>query len=199
MPETIVVIGNGMVGHKFVELLLERDTRYQVIIFGEEPRTAYDRVHLSDYFSDKTEADLLLATPEVYRQNGVQIFTGDPVIQIDRKAKKITSANGIVIRYDKLVLATGSYPFIPPIPGKETMGTFVYRTIDDLEAIKAYARNAHVGAVLGGGLLGLECANALKRLGLETHVIEFTSRLMPVQVDELGGKVLRQKIEALGV
>ena len=201
MRETVVVIGNGMVGHKFVELMLERDSasRYQIVIFGEESRTAYDRVHLSEYFSGKTEADLLLATPEGYRQHGAQIFTGDPVASIDRAAKKITSANGIVVRYDKLVLAMGSYPFVPPIPGKETAGTFVYRTIDDLNAIKAYAQDARVGVVLGGGLLGLECANALKLLGLETHVVEFAPRLMPAQVDEAGSKLLREKIEALGV
>src|SRR5690606_10005536 len=170
MRETVVVVGNGMVGHKFVELLLERDTasRYQIVIFGEDFRTAYDRVHLSEYFSGKSEADLLLATPEGDRQHGAQIFTGDPIVPIDRAAKKVTSANGIVVRYDKLVLAMGSYPFVPPISGKETAGTFVYRTIDDLNAIRAYAHDTRVGAVLGGGLLGLECANALKLLGLET-------------------------------
>lgn len=201
MRETVVVVGNGMVGHKFVELLLERDTasRCQIVIFGEEFRTAYDRVHLSEYFSGKTEADLLLATPEGYRKHGAQIFTGDPVVSIDCAAKKVVSANGIVVRYDKLVLAMGSYPFIPPIPGKDTAGTFVYRTIDDLDAIKAYAQNARVGVILGGGLLGLECANALKLLGLETHVVEFAPRLMPAQLDEAGSKLLREKITALGV
>jgi len=201
MLERIVVIGNGMVGHKFVEQMLERGAgaTYQIIIFGEERHTAYDRVHLSEYFSGKSEADLLLATPEDYRQNGVQIFTGDKVQSIDRQTKKITSANGIVVQYDKLVLATGSYPFVPPIPGKDTAGTFVYRTLDDLDAIKAYAQNARVGTVIGGGLLGLECANALRLLGLETHVVEFAPRLMPMQLDEMGSSVLRKKIEALGV
>lgn len=201
MRETVVVVGNGMVGHKFVELLLERDTasRYQIVIFGEESRTAYDRVHLSEYFSGKAEADLLLATAEGYRQHGAQIFTGDPIVSIDRTAKKITSANGIIVRYDKLVLAMGSYPFVPPIPGKDTSGTFVYRTIDDLDAIRTYAQDARTGVVLGGGLLGLECANALKLLGLETHVVEFAPHLMPAQVDPAGSKLLREKIEALGV
>jgi nitrite reductase (NADH) large subunit len=201
MPEHIIVIGNGMVGHKFVEMMLERDTsnNYQIVIFGEEPRTAYDRVHLSEYFSGKTEAELLLATPEDYHRNGVQIFTGDCVQSIDRTAKKITSSKGVVVAYDKLIVATGSYPFVPPIPGKDTAGTFVYRTLDDLDAIKAYAQNARVGTVVGGGLLGLECANALRLLGLETHVVEFAPRLMPMQLDEMGSSVLRQKIEALGV
>ena len=196
MLETLVIIGNGMVGHKFVELMLERgaDSHYRMVIFGEERRTAYDRVHLSEYFSDKSVDDLLLATPEGYRQSGVQIFTGDRVASIDRQAKKITSSKGVVVRYDKLVLATGSYPFVPPIPGNDAAGTFVYRTLDDLDAIRTYAANAKTGVVVGGGLLGLECANALKLLGLETHVVEFAPRLMPVQLDELGGSMLRKKI-----
>jgi nitrite reductase (NADH) large subunit len=201
MPETLVIVGNGMVGHKFIELMLERgaDSHYRMVIFGEERHTAYDRVHLSEYFSDKSADDLLLATPEGYRQSGVQIFTGDRIATIDRQAKKITSSKGVVVRYDKLVLATGSYPFVPPIPGNDAAGTFVYRTLDDLDAIRAYAANAKTGVVVGGGLLGLECANALKLLGLETHVVEFAPRLMPVQLDDMGGAMLRKKIEALGV
>lgn len=201
MRETIVVIGNGMVGHKFIELLCQHDAaeRYYIVTFCEEPRTAYDRIHLTDYFSGKTVDELMLATPEVYRQNGVQVFVGDRVAEIDRQDKKVISSKGVLIRYDKLVLATGSIPFVPPVKGKEAAGTFVYRTIEDLEAIKAYAATAKVGAVLGGGLLGLECANALHKLGLESHVIEFSPRLMNVQIDESGGALLRKKIEALGV
>lgn len=201
MPETLVIVGNGMVGHKFVELMTERgaNNHYRMVIFGEERRTAYDRVHLSEYFSGKSEDDLLLATAQGYRQSGVQIFTDDRIAKIDRTAKKITSSKGIVVSYDKLVLATGSYPFVPPIPGNNAAGTFVYRTLDDLDAIKAYAATAKTGVVIGGGLLGLECANALKLLGLETHVVEFAPRLMPVQLDEMGSGMLRKKIEALGV
>ncbi len=201
MRETIVIVGNGMVGHKFIELLLQRatDEQYHLVTFCEEPRTAYDRIHLSDYFSGKTADELMLATPDGYRQNGVQVFVGDRVAAIDRQAQKITSSKGVVIHYDKLVLATGSYPFVPPIKGKEAAGTFVYRTLEDLDAIKTYAQNAKTGVVLGGGLLGLECANALKLLGLGTHVVEFAPRLMTVQVDDTGGALLRKKIEALGV
>src|SRR5687767_2346059 len=201
MRETIVIVGNGMVGHKFIELLLQHgaEEQYHLVTFCEEPRTAYDRIHLSDYFSGKTADDLMLATPDGYRQSGVQVFVGDRVAAIDRQNQKITSSKGVVIRYDKLVLATGSYPFVPPIKGQEAGGTFVYRTLEDLDAIKAYAQDAKTGVVLGGGLLGLECANALKMLGLQTHVVEFAPRLMTVQVDETGGGLLRKKIEALGV
>ena len=124
---------------------------------------------------------------------------GDKAIAIDRDQKTVTSANGLVLHYDQLVLATGSYPFVPPILGNDLPGTFVYRTIEDLEAIAAYAAACKTGVVIGGGLLGLECANALQNLGLTTHVVEFMPRLMPMQVDELGGQMLRQKITALGV
>lgn len=201
MRETLIIIGNGMVGHKFIELLAERGAtvRYDILVFGEETRPAYDRVHLSDYFADKSADDLALATREQYQAWGVHLFTGDKVQAVDRDAKTLTTASGRTVSYDKLVFATGSYPFVPPIIGKEATGTFVYRTLDDLDAIKAYAQAAQTGVVIGGGLLGLECANALRLLGLETHVVEFAPRLMPVQIDEQAGKLLRAKIEALGV
>lgn len=201
MKETIIVVGNGMVGHKFIELMLAQDAaeRYQIVTFCEEPHVAYDRIHLSEYFSGKTSDDLALATEDGYRQNGVQIFVGDRIVSIDREQQKVTSSKGVVIRYDKLVMATGSYPFVPPIKGKEAAGTFVYRTLDDLDAIRSYAENSKIGVVIGGGLLGLECANALKNLGLQTHVVEFAPRLMSIQIDDAGGGLLRRKIEALGV
>lgn len=196
----LVVIGNGMVGHKFLERMIENGSEdWNLITFCEESRVAYDRVNLSAFFAGKTAEDLSLVEPNFYQDNQVQIHTGDKVVQIDRAAKQVTSEKGITIDYDKLVLATGSYPFVPPIQGKDTQGTFVYRTIDDLEAIEAYAKSCRVGVVVGGGLLGLECANALQNLGLETHVVEFMPRLMPVQVDDAGGALLKQNIEAIGV
>ncbi len=193
--QTLVVIGNGMVGNKFLELML--DTDYRLVTFCEEPHPAYDRVHLSEYYSGKTADDLALTTPETAQR--VELHIGDRAVAIDRERRLIVSAKGEAICYDKLVIATGSYPFVPPIPGNDLPGTFVYRTLDDLDAIRDYAATSRRGVVIGGGLLGLEAANALKSLGLETHVVEFAPRLMPVQVDEPGGAVLRQKIEALGV
>jgi nitrite reductase (NADH) large subunit len=199
--QNLVVIGNGMVGHKFLECMIAKGAPqdWNLITFCEEPRVAYDRVNLSGFFSGKTAADLTLVEPGLYQNNDIQIHIGDKAESIDRAAKTITSAHGLTVAYDKVVLATGSYPFVPPIQGKDTAGTFVYRTIDDLEAMSAYAKNCKVGVVIGGGLLGLECANALKNMGLETHVVEFAPRLMPVQVDDAGGEVLKQKIEKLGV
>ena len=199
--KNLVVVGNGMVGHKFLELTIQKDVSQQwnLVTFCEEPRVAYDRVNLSGYFSGKTAADLTLVTPGYYQDNNIQIHIGDRVVAIDRDNKTVTSANGVEISYDKLILATGSYPFVPPIKGKDSSGTFVYRTIEDLENMLAWGKQSQVGVVVGGGLLGLECANALKSMGLETHVVEFAPRLMPVQIDEVGGSVLKEKIEELGV
>jgi nitrite reductase (NADH) large subunit len=199
--QNLVIIGNGMVGHKFLERMVAQGAgqTWNLITFCEESRVAYDRVNLSGFFAGKTAADLTLVEPGFYQTNGIQIYIGDQAVSIDRSAKTVTSKNGVVIHYDKLVLATGSYPFVPPIKGNDAKGTFVYRTIDDLEAMSAYAKQCRVGVVVGGGLLGLECANALKNMGLETHVVEFAPRLMPVQVDDAGGLMLRNKIAELGV
>ena len=199
--KNLVVIGNGMVGHKFLELMVSSDAtkHWNLITFCEEPRVAYDRVNLSGFFSGKTAGDLSLVAPGFYHENDIKIHIGDKAVAINREQKIVSSANGLEVPYDKIVLATGSYPFVPPIKGKDATGTFVYRTIDDLEAMSDYAKNCRVGVVIGGGLLGLECANALQNMGLKTHVVEFAPRLMPVQVDEIGGAILRSKIEELGV
>jgi nitrite reductase (NADH) large subunit len=199
--KNLIVIGNGMVGHKFLELMVSSGAtkHWNLITFCEEPRVAYDRVNLSGFFSGKTAGDLSLVAPGFYHENDIKIHIGDKAVAINREQKIVSSANGLEVPYDKIVLATGSYPFVPPIKGKDATGTFVYRTIDDLEAMSDYAKNCRIGVVIGGGLLGLECANALQNMGLKTHVVEFAPRLMPVQVDEIGGAILRSKIEELGV
>ena len=190
-----------MVGHRFLEQMVEKGAleRWKLVTFCEEPRVAYDRVNLSQYFVNQTAADLTLVEPDFYQNNGIQVHVGDRVTAIDRERQVVRSANGLEVAYDRLVLATGSYPFVPPIEGNDATGTFVYRTLEDLDAIKAYAQDSQIGVVVGGGLLGLECANALQNLGLETHVVEFAPRLMPVQIDQAGGTLLKEKIEALGV
>ncbi len=201
IKQRIVIIGNGMVGHRFIEELVnsEKSADFEVITFCEEPRYAYDRVHLSSFFSGSTAQDLSIVDDGFYEDNGVTIHLGDKAISIDRKTKSVQSEKGQTIQYDKLILATGSYPFVPPVPGHDREGCFVYRTIEDLEAISKAGSTAKTGTVVGGGLLGLEAAKAIKDLGLETHVVEFAPRLMAVQVDEGGGAVLRSKIEELGV
>ena len=195
----IIVVGNGMVGHHFVESLVARGGDYAITILGEEPRPAYDRVHLSDVFAGRSPADLALATRDTYRGWGVDACFGDPVLRIERAGRRVVTENGRVFEYDKLVLATGSYPFVPPVPGADNKRCLTYRTIDDLGEIKANALDSRIGVVVGGGLLGLECGNALRNLGLETHVVEFAPGLMGVQLDDGGSAMLRHKIEALGV
>ncbi|MGQ0745054.1 MAG: nitrite reductase large subunit NirB [Acidimicrobiales bacterium] len=197
----IVVVGNGMVGHRVLEELVGQGAgeHFDLVTFCEEPRPAYDRVALSSYFTGASEEDLSLVTPGFFDQAGVVIHVGEAVASIDRENSAVLSTTGRVVPYDHLILATGSYPFVPPVPGSDLPGCFVYRTIDDLEAIRTYAAGRKVGAVVGGGLLGLEAANALASLGLSTHVVEFAPRLMPVQIDDGGGQALRRRIEDLGL
>ncbi|WP_020606910.1 nitrite reductase large subunit NirB [Spirosoma spitsbergense] len=199
----VVVIGNGMVGYKFCEKLIAKDKnseRFALTVFGEEPRVAYDRVHLSAYFDGKTAEDLTMAPLDWYIDNGIQLYLSDPVVDIDRERKQIRSHHGVVVPYDYLILATGSGAFVPPLSGVEKDGVFVYRTIEDLDLIQSHARRARKGAVLGGGLLGLEAAKALLDLGLEeAHVVEFAPRLMPRQLDDAGSGVLQRQLESLGL
>lgn len=198
---SLAVIGNGMVGQYFLASLVASQCKdsYHITTFCEEPRTAYDRVHLSAFFSGKTADDLALADEDFFASNGITVHLGDKADHIDRNSKTVTSAKGVTIAYDTLVLATGSYPFVPPVPGHDRPNCLVYRTIEDLEAIAEAAQSSKVGVVVGGGLLGLEAAKALTDLGLETHVVEFAPRLMAVQLDEAGGAMLRRKVEALGL
>ena len=199
--QRVVVVGNGMVGHKFIDYVVNdaNGSDIEVITFSEEPRLAYDRVQLSSYFSGATAEDLALTDEGYYQEKGVNYVLEDKVVEINSEQKFVVTANGRKEPYDKLVLATGSFPFVPPIPGNDQEHCLVYRTIEDLEAISASAEQSKVGVVVGGGLLGLEAANALKQAGLETHVVEFAPRLMAVQLDEGGGKLLRRKIESLDV
>ncbi|MGA0560279.1 nitrite reductase large subunit NirB [Larkinella sp. VNQ87] len=201
--QRVVVIGNGMVGYKFCEKLVAKQkngSRFSLTVFGEEPRVAYDRVHLSAYFAGKTADELTLAPESWYAENNIRLFLTDPVVDIDRERREVRSHHGVVVPYDYLILATGSGAFVPPVAGVEKDGVFVYRTIEDLDLIQSYARRARKGAVMGGGLLGLEAAKALLDLGLEeAHVIEFAPRLMPRQIDEAGSGMLQRQLESLGL
>ena len=178
-PETVVVIGNGMVGHRFVEKLVEFDAnrRFKIVTFCEEPRAAYDRVGLTSFFAHRDAEKLMLARLDWYRENGVDLHLGDRANRIDLESRIVTSEEGAEIAYDRVVLATGSYPFVPPVDGVQLPGVFVYRTIEDLEKIIDYGKDSKRCAVIGGGLLGLEAAKAAFDLGLETHVVEFAPPL----------------------
>jgi nitrite reductase (NADH) large subunit len=196
--QRVVVIGNGMVGQRFLEQLVARCQDFEITTFCEEPRPAYDRVQLTSFFAGKTAADLSLVSKGFFEKSKMTLRLNDSVLAIDAGRKVVRSARYREVPYDKLVLATGSYPFVPPVSGRDRRDCFVYRTIEDLEVITVAAARAKVGAVIGGGLLGLEAAKALQDLGLETHVVEFAPRLMAVQLDDSAGRLLRRKIEALG-
>jgi len=194
----LLVVGNGMVGQRFLESMAV-DAPFDITVLGEEPRPAYDRVQLSAFFSGKTADDLSLVEAAFFTKNNIALKLSERAVSIDRGARTVRTSNGHELEYDTLVLATGSYPFVPPIAGRDRPHCHVYRTIEDLEAIRSSSQGARVGVVVGGGLLGLEAAKALRDLGLETNVVEFAPRLMALQVDEGGGGMLRRKIEALGV
>jgi len=196
----VIVIGHGMVGHKFLEsVAAQAGAALRITVLCEEPRAAYDRVHLSEFFAGRSADDLSLVEPGFFDRDGLRLMLDTRAVAIDRDRRVVMLSNGDALGYDRLVFATGSTPFVPPIDGRERGGCFVYRTIEDLEAMKACGARAKRGVVIGGGLLGLECAKALRDLGLDTHVVEFAPRLMAVQIDEGGAQMLRAKIEALGV
>ncbi|WP_067185866.1 nitrite reductase large subunit NirB [Microtetraspora niveoalba] len=190
----VVVVGYGPAAHRLVEALTGNGFDGTVTVLGEEPRPAYDRVALTSYLAGRTAEDLAYPAPA-----GVTARVGTRVTAIDREGRTVVTASGEAVPYDVLVLATGSAPFVPAVPGSDLPGCFAYRTIDDLDAIREAARGGGPGVVVGGGLLGLEAADALRGLGLDTHVVEMSDRLLPRQVDEGGGAVLRNHIEALGL
>jgi nitrite reductase (NADH) large subunit len=202
----VIVVGNGMVGYKFCEKFISKSgqEKYQITVFGEEPRRAYDRVHLSEYFAGKTADDLSMSTANWYEENNIILNTSELITDINREQKTIHTHLEKTYAYDYLVLATGSAAFVPPIDGVEKEGVFVYRTIEDLDSIMGYAKKikqngATEAAVLGGGLLGLEAAKAVRDLGLNPHVVEFAPRLMPRQLDQCASDMLQSKIEELNI
>lgn len=197
----LIIIGNGMVGYKFCEKLVKKGLHeeYSVTVFGEEPWVAYDRVHLSEYFTNPVPEQLEMAPRSWYEENNINLVSSTAVSALDTDSKTVTTYKGDQYNYDKLILATGSSAFVPPISGADKHGVFVYRTIEDLDNIINYAKKVKTGTVIGGGLLGLEAAKALMDLSLQTDVIEFAPRLMPRQLDETGARILKDKIEELGI
>ncbi|MEK7285985.1 MAG: nitrite reductase large subunit NirB [Nitrospirota bacterium] len=199
--KNIVVIGNGMVGQRFCEKLVARDQtqQYKITTFCEEPRAAYDRVGLTSFFAHRDAEKLMLAKMDWYQSHQITLHIGDRANRINRKKQIVYSDKGVEIGYDALVLATGSYPFVPKIDGIHKAGVFIYRTIEDLERIIAYGAKVKRATVIGGGLLGLEAAKAVYDLQLQTDIVECAPRLMPRQIDDAGSSILVRQIEALGV
>ena len=203
----IIIVGNGMVGYKFCEKFVAQpeSKNFRITVFGEEPRPAYDRVHLSEFFENQDAKALEMAPTEWYTENNIELIVDERVTDIHRSGKTITTAKDREFFYDYLVLATGSSAFVPPIKGVEKEGVFVYRTIEDLECMLAYADKLKKekpdakAAVLGGGLLGLEAGKAVMDMGLEPHIVEFAPKLMPRQLDSRSSQVLQLKLESIGL
>lgn len=204
--QRVVVVGAGMVAHRFVESMLSTaGPDVQIIVIGEERRLPYDRVGLSSYFRGATAAELTLAQ-EPFTDPRVRLILADPVMRIDRAGKTVTTRSSDVVTYDELVVATGSYAARVAVDGADLPGCFVYRTLDDVESVRGFVlkRSAKLGrrlrgAVIGGGLLGLEAAGALQTLDVDTTVVQSSDRLMSAQLDGPGGAMLRRLIQSRGI
>ncbi|WP_306321533.1 MULTISPECIES: FAD-dependent oxidoreductase [unclassified Streptomyces] len=199
---TLVVVGNGMVGHRLVTTLHARDQagQWRITVLGKEPHPAYDRVSLSSYLDGRSAQDLTLAADAVLADPAVVVRRGCEVVGVDRAARTVRTSHGDTVGYDALVLATGSHPFVPPLPGRRPAGCFVYRTFEDLDAIRAAAAPGRPCVVVGGGVLGLEAASALRGLGLVPQVVERAPHLMAGQLDAGQAHALAQELrEGLGL
>ncbi|WP_028050316.1 nitrite reductase large subunit NirB [Cellulomonas sp. URHD0024] len=206
MTQHLVVVGGGMVAQRLVEALRDRDVAgtWRITVLAEEPRRPYDRVALTSYFSGRDADDLALGDPALWDDPLVTLVRDDAVVTLDRTAKTVTTKRGRTERYDHLVMATGSSAWVPPLEGADLPGVFVYRTVDDVAELRGYVEKLSQdrvvkGAVLGGGLLGLEAAGALQALGAKTTVLQVGTHLMSAQVDLGGGEALRRLINQLGV
>ncbi|MCS0639769.1 FAD-dependent oxidoreductase [Streptomyces sp. LP05-1] len=201
MSRTLVLVGHGMVGHRLADALrgLDPGGEWRIVVLAEERRPAYDRLRLSAHLGGQERPELGLAGPEFLADPRVDLRTGCPVAAVDRAAREVRTAGGDRVRYDALVLATGARPFVPPVPGRDLARCFVYRTLDDLAALRAAARPGRSAVVVGGGLLGLEAADALRLLGMRPYVVETAPHLMPAQLDAGAARVLHEAVTALGL
>jgi nitrite reductase (NADH) large subunit len=199
--ERLVVIGNGMAGMRTVEELLKRaPTRYRITVFGAEPHVNYDRIMLSSVLAGEKNIDQIVINPRSwYEDNGIRLFTGDPVIAIDRVARTVTAQSGQVEHYDRLLLATGSKPIAPPIPGLQLPGVCAFRDIADIENMIEASRRHKRAVVIGGGLLGLEAANGLLRRGMSVAVVHLMETLMERQLDPAAGGLLQRELTERGM
>ncbi len=198
--QSLVVIGNGMAGMRTVEELLKlAPDLYDITVFGAEPHGNYNRILLSPVLAgEKKIEDIMLHTREWYAENGITLHAGDPVVHIDRKRRYVRSASGLEVWYDRLLLATGSTPFIIPVPGHKLPGVLGFRDINDVDAMLEAAKSGGHAVVIGGGLLGLEAANGLLRRGMKVTVVHVTDSLMNQQLDKPAALLLKQALEKRG-
>jgi nitrite reductase (NADH) large subunit len=199
--ERLVVVGNGMAGMRTVEELLKLDpARYDIAVFGAEPHPNYDRIMLSSVLAGEKQVDDIVINPRAwYDENGIVLHAGDAVAAIDPKARTVTAASGLTVHYDRLLLATGSRPIVPPIPGLNLPGVCAFRDIADVDTMISAAETYKRAVVIGGGLLGLEAAWGLKRRGMEVAVVHLMPTLMERQLDEAAGKLLQRDLTERGI
>ncbi len=199
--ERLVVVGNGMAGMRTVEELLKLDhARYKITVFGAEPHPNYDRIMLSSVLAGEKQVDDIVINPRAwYDDNGIVLRADDPVVAIDAKARTVTSRSGLTVPYDRLLIATGSRPIVPPIPGLNLPGVCAFRDIADVDTMISAAETYKRAVVIGGGLLGLEAAWGLKRRGMEVAVVHLMPTLMERQLDEAAGKLLQRDLTERGI
>lgn len=199
--QRLVIIGNGMAGARVAEEILNRDpTRFSITMVGVEPGGNYNRILLSNVLNGSQSAEQITLNPlDWYERNGIELITSQAAIGLDRAKRRIMLMNGRTLDFDKVIIATGSRPFVPPVPGVELHGVFVFRTLDDCRAIEKWAKKSSSAVVIGGGLLGLEAARGLLTHGPKVQVVEIASHLMAVQLDAAAGAILGRTIGAMGV
>ncbi len=201
VKQRLVVVGNGMAGMRTVEELLKLDADlYDITVFGAEPRVNYNRIMLSPVLAgEKTLDDIILHSRAWYVENNIVLHAGDPVVAIDRARRIVRARSGLEMSYDRLLLATGSSPFIVPVPGAQLAGVVGFRDLDDVGVMLAAARRGGSAVVIGGGLLGLEAANGLLRQGMNVTVVHLTSSLMNQQLDPAAALLLKSALERRGL
>ena len=196
----LLVVGNGMAGMACLDEILRRDPSFEVNVFSEEPYCNYNRILLSSVLAgEKSVDEIYINTPEWYRSKGIVLHLGEKIAEIDARQKTVTTGRHATFEYDKLLLATGSNPFIPPIEGVNKKGVFVFRNLKDTAGILEYCKKANRAVVIGGGLLGLEAARGLLNRGVGVTVVHLMDRLMDQQLDAVGGQFLKREIEKLGI
>ena len=202
MKRKLVLVGNGMAGVRTLEelLKLEEADVYEISVFGSEPHPNYNRIMLSPVLAgEKTIDDIVLNSRDWYRENGITLYSGESVVEIDRVRREVRTESGIRTSYDRLLIATGSTPFIIPVPGSDLEGVIGFRDIADVETMLDAAHHHTKAVVIGGGLLGLEAANGLMKRGMEVTVVHLMDRLMERQLDDPAAAMLKQSLQAAGM
>ncbi|UQD51885.1 NAD(P)/FAD-dependent oxidoreductase [Bacillus methanolicus] len=199
--QKLVLVGNGMAGVRCIEEILKYDSNtFEITIFGSEPHVNYNRILLSSVLQGRMSfGDIIIHDHNWYKEHNITLFTGETVVKIDKEKKVIKTNHGREVFYDKLILATGSLPFVPSIPGVEKEGVVTFRTIDDCHKIVETSKRYKKAVVIGGGVLGLEAASGILNLGMKVDVVHNSKYIMQKQLDPTGSKMLQKELEKQGM